>query len=104
MYGRTVIELVEGFADAGSDRFRRGDFTDPARIHGDEMPGLAALRAGAGSMTVDYADTAGGALITYTSPDAALVASLHAWIDAQVSDHGGHATHGGAVSAGAAGR
>jgi hypothetical protein len=58
------------------------------------MPGLATLRASAGQITVDYADTPDGATITYATTAVTLVTSLHAWFDAQVDDHGAHATHG----------
>ncbi|KAK5344213.1 hypothetical protein LTR11_012158, partial [Exophiala xenobiotica] len=74
------------------ERFRRGDFGDPARIHGTEMPGLAALQAHDGRITIEYATTPDGAQATYTTDDAALRDALHHWFDAQVSDHGEHAT------------
>lgn len=86
------VGLVRQHLQQEADRFRRGDFTDPASIHGDQMPGLAALRGSSGKVTVEYATTSDGARITYTSGDAAIVAALHAWFDAQVSDHGAHAT------------
>jgi hypothetical protein len=86
----TQIELVQQHLRDEAARFRGGDFTDPARIHGTDMPGLAALRDGAGKVAVDYADTADGARITYTTIDPALVTALHAWFDAQVSDHSTH--------------
>jgi hypothetical protein len=88
------IGLVREHLRDEAARFRRGDFTDPGRIHGADMPGLAALRASAGKITVDYADTPDGARLTYTTTDAALVTALHAWFDAQVGDHGSHATPG----------
>ena len=88
------VGLVRQHLRQEADRFRRGDFTDPASIHGDQMPGLAALRGSPGKVTVEYAPTGDGARITYTSGDAAIVAALHAWFDAQVSDHGAHATPG----------
>jgi hypothetical protein len=88
------VGLVRQHLRQEADRFRRGDFTDPASIHGDQMPGLAALRGSAGKVTVEYATTGDGARITYTSGDTAIVTALHAWFDAQVSDHGAHATRG----------
>ena len=88
------VALVRQHLDREAGLFARGDFTDPARIHGDAMPGPATLRAAAGRVTAAYADTAGGATITYTTSDAGLVAALHAWFDAQVDDHGSHASHG----------
>ncbi len=88
------IELVRRHLRAQTDRFGRGDFADPARIHGDDMPGLEALRGSAGRITIGYEDTVDGGRITYTTREPALVAALHAWFDAQVGDHGAHAEHG----------
>lgn len=76
------------------ERFARGDFDDPAAIHGHDMDGLAALRAGYADIEVGYRDRPAGAQLTYTSDDPALVAAIHAWFDRQVLDHGAHAEHG----------
>lgn len=67
--------------------FRSGNYADPAAIHGMNMPGLAALEAGAARVSVSYTDLAGGAQITYASTEPGLVSALHAWFDRQVSDH-----------------
>lgn len=88
----TQIGLIRQHLRHEAEQFRQGRFTDPARIHGQDMPGLAALRTSAGRIDVVYADTPDGARITYTTDNAELVAALHAWFDAQVSDHGAHAT------------
>jgi hypothetical protein len=88
------VALIRQHLQQEADRFRRGDFTDPASIHGETMPGLAVLRDSPGKVTVEYATTGTGARITYTSNDTAVVAALHAWFDAQVGDHGAHATPG----------
>ncbi|GAA1032772.1 hypothetical protein GCM10009557_32320 [Virgisporangium ochraceum] len=88
------ITLIRQHLRLETDRFSRGDYTDPGRIHGDDMPGLAALRDGAARITVTYRDDPAGGVITYTTTDQALVTALHAWFDAQVSDHGQHAEHG----------
>ena len=86
------IDLIRGHLAEEVDRFRRGDFTDPGRIHGAEMPGLGALRAHGGRITIDYAPTPEGGRVTYVTGDAELRAALHHWFDAQVGDHGRHAT------------
>jgi hypothetical protein len=86
------ISLIRQHLTAEVDRFRRGDFTDPARIHGNEMPGLEALRAHGGRITIDHETTPDGGRVTYTTSDAQLRNALHHWFDAQVSDHGQHAT------------
>jgi hypothetical protein len=86
------VGLIRQHLQQEADRFRRGDFTDPASIHGDQMPGLAVLRTSASKVAVEYATTSDGARITYTSGDTAIITALHAWFDAQVGDHGAHAT------------
>jgi hypothetical protein len=85
-------------------QFLKGDFSGPAHIHGADMPGLAELKAAKpGTVSVAYADVQGGAELTYRTSDARLVAGLHRWFDAQLSDHGpdamqGHRHHHGAMS------
>jgi len=85
------------------DQFLKGDYSGPTRIHGQDMPGLAELKAAApGQIAITYTDITGGAELSYKTADAALVSALHRWFDAQLSDHGkdamaghiGHAGHG----------
>ena len=87
------VALVREHLADEAERFAGGDFDDPASIHGDEMPGLDDLRAGFDDIDVAYADVPDGATITYTTADHDLVAALHDWAEAQVTDHGGHAEH-----------
>ncbi|MEU4620658.1 hypothetical protein AB0G04_11865 [Actinoplanes sp. NPDC023801] len=86
------IALIRQHLTAEVERFRAGDFADPARIHGTEMPGLAELRAHGGRIAITYENTPDGARVTYTTDDDKLRDALHHWFDAQVSDHGEHAT------------
>ncbi|MDP4509330.1 hypothetical protein [Nonomuraea turcica] len=74
--------------------FSKGDYVDPASIHGGKMPGLQELEAGHDRIDIRYAEAPAGAQITYTTSDPALIKALHAWFDAQVTDHGQHAEHG----------
>jgi hypothetical protein len=90
----TQIDLVREHLTDEAKRFRGGDFADPASIHGADMPGLAALSAGASAITIDYLDLPAGASLTFRTADPALVEALHAWGEAQVADHGEHAEHG----------
>jgi hypothetical protein len=94
------VSLVRVHLRDEADRFARGDFGDPAAIHGDHMPGLADLEAGYAAVDVAYADVPDGARITYTTADPALVRALHEWGDAQVLDHGAHAEAGHPDAAG----
>lgn len=43
---------------------------------------------------IHYREVDGGAELTYRASDPKLVSSLHAWFDAQLSDHGANAMSG----------
>jgi hypothetical protein len=86
------IELIRAHLSKISRQFANGDFSDPAKIHGDEMPGLAQLRnAKPGQIKVEYEQLADGARIRYTTNDPALIKAIHQWFDAQLRDHARHA-------------
>lgn len=88
------ITLIRQHLAAEAQRFQAGDFSDPARIHGQDMPGLADLTAGASKITISYADLPAGASLSFRTTEPALVQALHDWGQAQVSDHGTHADQG----------
>jgi len=88
--GENILLIREHLADE-RERFARGDYGDPAQIHGDEMPGLAELEAGADEIEIFYEVLDDGARLTFTADDPALVDALHRWGEAQVTDHGEHA-------------
>ena len=85
------VGLVRSHLRKEAAAFARGDFADPASIHGGDMPGLKAMHAGSARISVRYADVPNGARITYATADPALVSAIHAWFKAQVNDHGPHA-------------
>jgi hypothetical protein len=87
------IALIRSHLREESEKFGKGDFSDPAKIHGEDMPGLAQLKAGAAKIDVRYSALPDGAQIRYTAKDPKLVTALHQWFSAQLSDHGAHATH-----------
>jgi hypothetical protein len=84
--GRNV-GLIRAHLSHEAAEFRKGNFSDPAKIHGMEMPGLQELEAGATRVDVRYRDVPDGGEITYTSDEPDLVQALHAWFDRQTSDH-----------------
>ena len=86
------IALVRSHLRKEAIAFARGYFADPAEIHGTNMPGLAQLRAGARKIAVSYSPTSNGASIRYKTADPKLIAAIHRWFAAQVTDHGAHAT------------
>jgi hypothetical protein len=87
----TQIVLIQAHLKEEAEKFQRGDFSDPAHMHGEDMPGLAALRAGAEHIDVQYTALPNGAQIRYSTEDSALVMALHQWFAAQRADHGHHA-------------
>jgi len=89
------VALIREHLEEEAAAFRRGDLSDPSEIPGDQMPGLEDLEAGAKEMDIRYSELPDGAKIEYETSDPVLVAALHEWFDAQVSDHGGHAEGGG---------
>jgi hypothetical protein len=86
------IALIQAHLKEEAQKFRKGDFSDPAKIHGEDMPGLAELKAGATKIDVRYTALPDGAQIRYQAKDPKLVMALHQWFSAQLSDHGHHAS------------
>ena len=89
------IRLIREHLHRIEQDFRNGDFSAPAQIHGKAMPGLAELRhARPGEVEIRYQDLDNGGELRYSTRNAALVAALHQWFDAQLSDHGADAMAG----------
>ena len=87
-----------------NQQFLKCDFSEPLQIHGLNMPGLDELRsAKQGEITIDYRDVEREAELYYRTSNLVMVAALHKWFDAQLSDHGtdaieGHQHHHDGVS------
>lgn len=89
------VQLVREHLREIQTQFRKGDFSGPSQIHGMDMPGLAQLKAAQpGQVAIDYKDVKSGAELTFRTEDPQLVAALHKWFDAQLSDHGADAKVG----------
>jgi hypothetical protein len=85
------VELVQQHLRDEAAAFARGEFSDPARIHGAEMPGLVTLEANADRLGIAFRTRADGAELRYTTDDPVVLEALHDWFAAQTSDHQGHA-------------
>lgn len=83
----TQIALVRSHLLQEAAMFTRGDYSDPAYIHGKAMPGLVGLEASASRVSVRYFETPSGAAITLASVDQDVVAAIHQWLAAQQRDH-----------------
>lgn len=85
------VRLVRSHLAEEAERFARGDFSNPARIHGNHMLGMGQLAAAGNALRVSYKEVPGGASLTYTSRDQTVVTAIHDWFAAQRSDHAAHA-------------
>jgi len=89
------IKLVREHLHDIHAQFLKGDFSGPSHIHGDDMPGLAELKAAKpGQLAITYRDVKGGAELEYQTKDPHLAGALRRWFDAQLSDHGADAMEG----------
>lgn len=93
--GAVQTRLVREHLRGIQAQFQKGDFSGPSHIHGQDMPGLAQLKAAQpGQISFTYQDVAGGAGLTYRTSNDDLVKALHSWFNAQLSDHGADAMEG----------
>ncbi|MEO1620312.1 MAG: hypothetical protein AAFU53_04665, partial [Cyanobacteria bacterium J06632_3] len=84
-------ELIQSHLQEESTKFQAGDFSAPAKIHGEDMPGLTSLQSGFSDINVQYTALSDGGQIRYATDSADLVLAIHTWFSAQRSDHGHHA-------------
>jgi len=89
------IKLIREHLSSISQEFMQGDFSDPAKIHGEGMPGLSELRtAQPGQIKIVYKELSNGAEIDYSTDNGKLIEAIHKWFDAQLSDHARHSISG----------
>jgi hypothetical protein len=88
-----LIEAIRDHLLMEAERFGKGDYSDPMKIHGKGMPGVKYLSAvKPGQIAITYRNVPSGAAVDYVGADAATVGAIHKWFDAQLSDHGEDAT------------
>jgi hypothetical protein len=87
------VALIRQHLQHEAMRFSAGDFSDPAALHGADMPGVRELAAGSAQIKIDYSDLSNGAQLTFATQDLHLITAIHRWFGAQLSDHGADATY-----------
>ncbi len=85
------VALIQRHLQHEAKAFQRGDYSDPAALHGATMPGLKDLQAGAARIKISYAALPTGAEITFKTTDLHLLTAIHRWFGAQLSEHGADA-------------
>jgi len=85
------VALIQQHLRHEAERFQKGDYSDPARLHGADMPGLKELQEGASNISITYIALPNGAEITFETGDLHLLTAIHRWFGAQLSEHGSDA-------------
>jgi hypothetical protein len=85
------IRIIRLHLSQEAEKFKRGDFSDPAQLHGPDMPGLRELADGASRIEIAYADVPAGGAIRFDTSDTHLITAVHRWFGAQLSEHGADA-------------
>jgi hypothetical protein len=89
------IRLIRHHLSQIASDFAKGDFAGPSKIHGDDMPGLNAMRtAPTGAIAYRFKALPEGGQIDYVSADTGLIAAIHRYFDTQLRDHARHAVAG----------
>ena len=90
---KSQVDLIRSHLRKIAHDFSLANFSDPEKIHGMDMPGLSALRnAKTNAISIQYRELSDGAEITYKTDNPELISAIHQWFDAQLRDHGRHAT------------
>ena len=84
--------LIQQHLKHEAEAFQRGNYSDPASLHGADMPGIKDLQTGAAQIKVSYSALPTGAEITFETTDLHLLTAVHRWFGAQLSEHGADAT------------
>lgn len=85
------VQLIRQHLKQEAARFERGDYSDPAALHGADMPGLAKLQTHPTAVDVSYSELPTGAQLTFETRDLELLTAIHRWFGAQLSEHGADA-------------
>jgi hypothetical protein len=85
------VALIQQHLQHEAERFQKGDYSDPARLHGADMPGLKELQEGTSNIAITYTALPNGAEITLETGDLHLLTAIHRWFGAQLSEHGADA-------------
>lgn len=85
------ILLIRQHLSHEAEMFGRGDYSDPKKLHGADMPGLAELSANPAKVKVAYSEIPAGAQIEFETKDLRMLTAIHRWFGAQLSEHGADA-------------
>ena len=67
--------------------FSAGDFSAPALVHDQKVPGVAGMKAAGNALTYTYEEMAAGARIKITGSTPGAIRSVHEFLKFQIKDH-----------------
>jgi len=85
------VHMIQQHLQMEAAKFQKGNFADPAHLHGSTMPGLREMQEGATHMQITYAALPNGAEIRFRATDIKIITAVHRWFGAQLSEHGADA-------------
>lgn len=85
------VHMIQHHLMMEAAEFQKGNFADPAQLHGAAMPGLREMQAAAPRMQITYRALANGAEIRFHAKDIKQITAVHRWFGAQLSEHGADA-------------
>jgi len=85
------ILLVRQHLSHEAEKFGHGDYSDPTKLHGADMPGVGKLRANPSKVKVSYSELPAGAQLKFEAKDLSMITAIHRWFGAQLSEHGADA-------------
>lgn len=85
------VPLIQQHLQHEAQQFQKGNYADPAKLHGANMPGLKQLEQGASRIRISYMALPNGAQISFETTDIHLLTAIHRWFGAQLSEHGADA-------------
>ena len=85
------ILLIRQHLGHEAEMFKHGNYSDPTKLHGHDMPGIAELRANPSKVKVSYSELPEGAQIVFETKDLSMLTAIHRWFGAQLSEHGADA-------------
>lgn len=85
------VHRIQHHLGMEATEFQKGNFADPAHLHGAAMPGLREMQASASKMQITYHVLPNGAEIQFRAKDITAITAVHRWFGAQLSEHGADA-------------
>jgi hypothetical protein len=70
------VALIRQHLQYEAGKFKRGDYSDPAKLHGADMPGLAELQVNPSAVEVSYSELSSGGQISFKTDDLRLLTAI----------------------------